>query len=59
MTSEEILTTKGDELNHGFGIKSMKNIVKKYNGEFNIVTEHDMFKVVILLPLTDKIKEKE
>ena len=59
LTSEEILTTKGDELNHGFGIKSMKNIVKKYNGEFNIVTEHDMFKVVILLPLTDKIKEKE
>ena len=59
LTSEEILTTKGDELNHGFGIKSMKNIVKKYNGEFNIVTEHDMFKVVLLLPLTDKINEKE
>ena len=59
LTSKEILTTKGDEINHGFGIKSMKSIVKKYNGEFNIVTEHDMFKVVILLPLSNNIKERE
>ncbi|MBO5327824.1 MAG: sensor histidine kinase [Clostridia bacterium] len=59
LTSEEILTTKGDPLNHGFGIKSMKDIVKKYNGKFNIITEYDMFKVVILLPLSNENKESK
>ena len=59
LTSEEILTTKDDTFNHGFGIKSMKNIVKKYNGKLDIITEYDMFKVVILLPLPNEKKENE
>ncbi len=42
---------KGDSLNHGFGIKSIKYIVEKYGG--NMTVKHDgvMFILDILLPI--------
>ena len=46
----EIVTSKTDKRNHGFGIKSMKKIVEKYNGKFDIIIADDMFQVDIFLP---------
>lgn len=47
---DELSTSKKDNINHGFGIKSMKNIVSKYNGQFDVLIADDMFQVDILLP---------
>lgn len=44
------LSTKGDDNFHGFGIKSMKRIVDKYDGKMNIVVEDKLFKQNILIP---------
>ena len=48
------LTTKKDTINHGFGIKSMEQIVDKYQGQFDIIMADDMFQVDIMIPLKDK-----
>ena len=48
--AEEIVTSKKDKYNHGFGIKSMKKIVEKYNGKTDIIIADDMFQVDIFLP---------
>lgn len=48
-----LITTKGNKEAHGFGTKSIKKIVKKYNGEMQ--WEYDeaqkQFKLVILIPI--------
>lgn len=44
-------TTKDDKDNHGYGIKSMQYIVKKYGGIMDIGVEENTFHVDILLPL--------
>lgn len=50
--SEDIpVTTKGDREYHGFGLKSMQHIVKKYDGFMNIKTEDGCFMLEILFPL--------
>jgi hypothetical protein len=36
-------TTKRDKKNHGFGLKNIKNIVRKYNGEFMYKKEENQF----------------
>lgn len=43
-------TSKKDSFNHGYGIKSMKNIVDKYNGDFQTKVEDDIFIVKIIIP---------
>lgn len=43
-------THKKDSNNHGIGVKSVKYIVDKYNGAFNIDYEDKMFNVDIILP---------
>lgn len=40
---ENITTTKADKKNHGFGIKNVKNVVEKYNGEFIYKKENNQF----------------
>ena len=50
VTGEPGGTSKKDKSNHGFGIKSMKKIVEKYNGKTDILIADDMFQVDILLP---------
>lgn len=46
-----IPTTKEDRINHGYGLKSINNIVSKYNGEisFNYDPVHLIFTVTISL----------
>ena len=42
---------KQDMRNHGFGIQSMKAIIRKYGGNMNIQTEDELFNLEILLPV--------
>lgn len=43
------ITTKTDKRFHGFGIKSIKNVVRKYGGKTVIKINHDMFCMDLLL----------
>lgn len=49
MTGGNFLTTKPDKTKHGMGIKIIKDIVKRYNGEFDLDTEDGYVKVCVLL----------
>lgn len=44
-------TTNIDMINHGYGTKSMKYIVNKYDGEIKFSKFNDTFNVNILIPL--------
>lgn len=44
-------TTKKDKGLHGFGIKNMRSIAEKYEGELDIVTEDKTFSVNIIIPV--------
>lgn len=45
------VTTKGDKKTHGFGLRSMQHIVKKYDGFLNISEEDGCFSLKILMPI--------
>lgn len=47
---KELRTTKADKEKHGFGLKNIKSIVNKYEGNFQIEVEHQIFRVKIYLP---------
>lgn len=47
-------TTKKNSRLHGYGIKHVKEIVKKANGIIKIQSEPDLFKVNILIPFSDR-----
>ena len=34
--NNNVLTTKSDPLNHGFGLQNIKDVVNKHKGEFKI-----------------------
>lgn len=44
-------TTKKDKLHHGFGLWSIRYIVKKYNGNLNVKEEDGCFSLKILIPI--------
>ena len=46
----ELRTTKADKENHGLGLKNIKSIVQKYEGNFQIEIEKQIFRVKIYLP---------
>lgn len=50
-----ILTSKEDNVNHGFGLKSIKYLVEKYKGNLVVETENDYFSIKILFPLIKEI----
>ena len=43
-------TTKTDANNHGFGVKSIKYIVERYDGTLSVATDEKMFTLQILFP---------
>lgn len=48
------VSTKGDERFHGFGLKSVSYIVKKYEGNIRIHQENGLFCVDIIFPVPEK-----
>ena len=44
-------TSKADKANHGFGLKSMRFIVQKYNGNLTVTTRDNMFIVDMVMPI--------
>ena len=46
-----LLTTKTDKKNHGYGIKSVKRICSKYHGSFLYYIEDNMFQVDAVFPV--------
>lgn len=52
------VTTKGDHNFHGFGMKSIQYITKKYNGTLHISTNDDLFVLSILLPISKIVQSQ-
>lgn len=48
------VTTKGDARYHGFGLRSMRYLVKKYDGFLSVSTEDGCFSLKILMPIPSK-----
>lgn len=48
-----IMTSKKDRTRHGYGIKSMENIVRKYNGVLKYKTDNDIFRLTITFTIPD------
>ena len=48
------VTTKGDKRYHGFGLRSMRYLVKKYDGFLSVSTEDGCFSLKILIPIPAK-----
>lgn len=44
-------TTKKDRFHHGFGLKSIQYMVKKYDGNLNVSVEDGCFSLKILVPI--------
>ena len=57
MNGEEFLTTKNDVDNHGYGLKSIKLIVKKYDGTFSYSQTEHLFRISILFPIPSAIEK--
>ncbi|WP_207745030.1 ATP-binding protein [Paraclostridium bifermentans] len=49
--NNKILSDKNDSINHGLGIQSIKNSVKKYMGDVFIDFTSDKFTIKIIIPL--------
>lgn len=46
------ITTKQDKNNHGFGLRSIQHILKKYDGLMRITTDDHLFSMTIAIPKT-------
>ena len=44
------VTTKNDEINHGYGMKSVKMIAEKYGGELKVTAENGIFNTDLVFP---------
>lgn len=45
------VTTKPDKAYHGFGLRSVRHLVNKYNGEMTLSAENGLFVVNIMIPM--------
>src|SRR5699024_8397577 len=50
--NEEIVTTKKDKQNHGFGLNNIKRAVEKYEGECKIKIDVEHFILYLVIPCT-------
>ena len=53
------ITTKKRKFNHGYGLKSIQNIVKKYSGSVTFDTKNSWFEIRILIPLNIQTKKQK
>ncbi|MDO5293411.1 MAG: ATP-binding protein [bacterium] len=51
------VTTKPNQSEHGFGMRSIQNITQRYHGELNVHMEGEQFKLSILIPIPNDIDE--
>ena len=47
-------TTKQDEENHGYGLKSMKNVAELYGGDMSVTFKDNTFVVKVAIPIKEK-----
>lgn len=47
------VTTKEDTFNHGYGVRSIRDITSRYGGTMDIAAEDELFVLSILLPLSE------
>lgn len=52
-------TTKGSESYHGFGLKSVRYIVRKYGGNLTVTAEGELFSVDIIMPCPQNSKKSD
>lgn len=52
----KLTTNKQDKLNHGFGLNSVKKIMRKYRGELSYFEEHNYFYVNITIEIPNITK---
>lgn len=45
-------TSKSDKINHGFGLKGMKEIVERYHGSLELLNGGGIFDLFLYIPLT-------
>lgn len=48
-------TSKKNSINHGHGIKSIKQLVKRNNGVINFIQSRNSFTSVVILPIKKNI----
>ena len=48
-TNGNFISTKGDTKNHGIGLKSVIQTVNSYDGYIEVLTEHSVYQVDILM----------
>ncbi len=56
LQKESFATTKPDKENHGFGLKTMQEIVERYHGELELKTKDGIFELFLYMPLETVIK---
>jgi sensor histidine kinase regulating citrate/malate metabolism len=47
------VTTKGDRQYHGFGLRSIRHFVKKYDGFMNVSVDDGCFSLKIMIPISN------
>lgn len=48
---DKIVSSKKDKTTHGYGLAGMREIVRRYNGTLDIVTDSEKFELTILVPI--------
>ncbi|MCD7868458.1 MAG: GHKL domain-containing protein [Clostridiales bacterium] len=51
------VTSKGDRRNHGYGLKSIRQIVEKYQGTMSVKAEASVFFLYIVIPVAGEAME--
>ena len=47
------MTTKAEKSEHGYGMKSIREIAEKYNGTVSAKIEGDIFTLTIMIPMAE------
>lgn len=58
-SSGELKTTKENSKLHGFGIKSVKNALKKYNGDLSLEYDHKSGEFIATVMLDARITSEQ
>ncbi len=53
------VTNKPNAEEHGFGTRSMKNVVKKYDGQIGFYQDGDIFTVTVTIPIVGSAERKK